>query len=76
MERLNKNRALVAIVALLVLVALASPSSLSGIYTLLGLIASIASIAFYTLGALWFWKQLQKKDTPKDTQINPETPAR
>jgi hypothetical protein len=28
--------------------------------------ASLASIAFYGLGAWWFWRELNKKDAPKD----------
>lgn len=66
MEWLKQNRGVAGILLVVLVVWVLSPSSLVGVYSAVGLVASLASIAFYGLGAWWFWRELNKKDAPKN----------
>lgn len=47
---------------IVLLVAIFSPASVMPLYTSLNLIIAVVSIPFYGLGALWFYRQLTKRD--------------
>ena len=66
MNFIKDNKGLIAIIAVAVLVLALVPSTLVSAYSVISMVVALSSIAFYALGALWFWRELNKKDKPEN----------